>query len=185
MIGFYFAFLAVLLSGLGARDQATVAGMALRQPGRLSLLVMAIATSFATAAFAAWAADTVAPLMVPKARLFLAALALGFAGVESLVIAPGRKPQEPTGSLGAFAIVLLAHQLTDAARFLVFAIAAATASPVTAGIGGAAGGAAVVAAGWLLPDLCSRPVWRKARRWIGVLLLALSLWLALRVFGKL
>lgn len=184
MIGFYFAFLAVVLSGLGARDQATVAGMALRQPGRAALLVTAIGASFATAAFAVWAAETVAPLMAPKARLFLAALALGFAGVESLALAPGRNPQEPTGSLGAFLIVLLAHQLTDAARFLVFAIAIATGAPLTAGIGGAVGGAVVVAAGWLLPELCGRPVWRKARRCIGVVLLVIALWLALRVFGK-
>lgn len=185
MIGFYFAFLAVVLSGLGARDQATVAGMALRQPGRPALLAAATVASFATAAFAAWAAQTVAPLMAPKARLFLAALALGFAGAESLVLAPGRKPQEPTGSLGAFLIVLLAHQLTDAARFLIFAIAIATTAPLTAGIGGAVGGATVVAAGWLFPELCSRPVWRKARRWIGAFLLMLAVWLALRVFGKL
>lgn len=185
MIAFYFAFLAVVLSGLGARDQATVAGLALRQPGRPALLVTAIVVSFATAAFAAWAAAAVVPLMAPKARLFLAALALAFAGAESLVLAPGRKPKEPTASLGALLFVLLAHQLTDAARFLVFAIAVATASPLTAGIGGAVGGAAVVAAGWSAPELCGRPVWHKARRVIGVILLTLSLWLGLRVFGKL
>ena len=48
----------------------------------------------------------------------------------------------PTRSLGAVALVLLARQIGDGARFAVFALAAWTVWPVTAGLGGAIGGAA-------------------------------------------
>ena len=93
-------------------------------------------------------------------------------------------PDEPTHSLGATAIVLLAHQLTDAARFLVFAIAVATAAPIPAGLGGAVGGSATVAAGWLFAAELGRFRLGLVRRIIGAILLALAAWLALRALGR-
>jgi len=41
MTGFYFTFLAVLLTGLGARDQHVVAGLSLRQRNRPGVLIIA------------------------------------------------------------------------------------------------------------------------------------------------
>lgn len=183
MSGFYLTLLAVLFAGVGARDQMAIAGLALGQGRRPGALVVGIAVSIATAAFAAWAASVVAPALVPKARLVLAAMALVLAGAEALLIAPGRRPEEPTASLGALAIVLLAHQATDAARFLVFAIAVATNAPVAAGMAGAVGGAALLAAAWLAPATASDPRLRLARRIIGVGLLLLGTFVALRAFG--
>ena len=181
MAGFYFTLLAVLLSGLGARDQVTVAGLALKQGFRWPVLVVGVLVSVATAALAAWAATLIAPLMPSPARLFLSAIALAFAGAESLVLAPRSRPQEPTHSLGALTIVLIAHQLTDAPRFLVFAVAIAAAAPVNAGIGGAIGGIALIAAGCAVPELVTHPRARLARRLVGVALLLLAAWIALRV----
>jgi hypothetical protein len=175
MSAFYFAFLSVLLAGLGARDQATVANMALRQGARPGVLLVGLASSVATAAFAAWAASFIAPLLAPRAGLVLAALALAGAGAEALWPFAARRPEEPTASLGALAIVLLAHQLTDAARFLVFALAVALAAPLAAGIGGAAGGAAALAAGWMLPEAFADPRLRQARRAVGALLVLAAL----------
>jgi putative Ca2+/H+ antiporter (TMEM165/GDT1 family) len=175
MSAFYFAFLAVLLAGLGSRDQLTVAAMTLRQGQRPALLIVGVIASVATAAAAAWAAGEVAPLLAPRARLVMAALALGLAGGEALVSFAPRRPREPTASLGALALLLLAHQLTDAARFLVFAIAVAQAAPLPAGIGGAAGGAAMLAAGWMAPAAFVHPRLLLARRTVGALLLLVAL----------
>lgn len=184
MTGFIFALLATLLAGIGARDQMTVAALALRQGQRPGLLGIAVLTSIATAAFAAYAGLKVAPLLSANARMIFAAIALALAGDESLLLRPKHLPEEPTQSLGATAIVLTAHQLTDAARFLVFAIAVATAAPIPAGLGGAVGGAATVTAGWLLAAELGRLPLVAARRMIGVVLLALAVWLALRALGR-
>ena len=131
-----------------------------------------------------------APLPLPQPLLLSsypprqAGLALAMAGVESLLLMPGRRPQEPTLSLGALGIVLLAHQATDAARFLVFAIAVATAAPLPVGIGGAAAGMGIVFAGWLAPELVLDPRLRTLRRGLGALLLALGAFLCLRAMGR-
>ncbi len=98
------------------------------------------------------------------------------AEVESLLLAPGKPPKEPTRSLGALAIVLLAHQLTDAARFLVFAIAVAFAAPLPAAVGGTI----VLTAAWLAPELASDPRLRIARRAVGAAMLAVALGAAWR-----
>ena len=47
-------------------------------------------------------------------------------------------------------MVLLAGQLTDAARFFVLALAVATGTPAFAAVGGALGSGAVLTAAWAL-----------------------------------
>lgn len=180
MSAFYFAFLAVILAGLGARDQATVAMLSQRQGARPGVLLTGIAVSIATAAFAAWAGSFVVPLLGGKARLVMVAIALALAAAESLWPFATRRMEEPTASLGALAVVVLAHQLTDAARFLVFALAVATDAPLAAGIGGAAGGAVSLAAAWMLPEMFGAPSIRLARRVVGGVLLLLALVVAFR-----
>jgi hypothetical protein len=184
MTGFYFTLLAVLLVGFGARDQATVAALTQRQGARPGVLLVAIAVSVASAALAAWGATLVAPMLPAKARLILAAMALGLAGAEALVLAPRCKPEEPTLSLGALAIVLFAQQLTDGVRFLVFAIAAATSAPIAAGMAGAVGGGVLLAAGWVAPGFLGHPRMRVIRRAIGGVILLIAVFLALRTFGR-
>lgn len=184
MTGFYLTLLAVLLAGFGARDQATVAGLALRQGSRPGMLLTGVGVSVAAAALAAWAASAVAPLLLPKARMILAAMALGVAGVEALASFARRKPEEPTASLGALAIVLFAHQLTDAARFLVFAVAVATNAPMAAGMAGALGGGILLAAAWMAPSAFVHPRVRIVRRLIGAAMLVLAGFVALRALGR-
>lgn len=168
MIPFYLTFVAVLLSGLTARDQVTIASVTRAQGRRRSVLAAGILISIATAAFAGWAASRFIPLMQPNARVFLCAMAVAFAGAESLLIAPRASGREPTHSLGAFALVTAFHQLTDAARFIVFGIAVATNSALTAGAGGALGGIALVGAAWTLPAIALDARARLARRLLGV-----------------
>ncbi len=184
MSGFLFTLIATFLASIGARDQVTVCGLAGRHGQRPGLLIIAIAASLISAALAAWAARAIAPMLIINARLLLAAIALALAGGESLVLAPRQAPQEPTQSLGATAIVLLAHQLTDAARFLIFAIAIATSAPLSAGIGGAAGGLAAVTFGWTMPEVVAHPRLRLMRRIVGGVLLALAVFLGMQVFDR-
>lgn len=185
MSGFLFAFLATLIAGIGARDQLTVAALAGRLGQRPALLVVAALCAALTAATAAWGARIVLPLLAGNVAggQMLTAIALGLAGAEMLLLRRPHVPAEPTRSLGAIGIVLVAQQLTDAARFVIFALAVATAAPVSAALGGAVGGIAVVAAGWLAAsDLPSATVAR-ARRIGGALLLVAAVLLALAARG--
>lgn len=183
MTGFYLTLLAVLLAGFGGRDQVTVAGLAQRQGPRPGVLVAGIVVSVATAAFAAWAAAAIAPALVPRARMIMAALALVLAGGEALLGLQRRRPAEPTASLGALAIVLAVQQGTDAARFLVFAIAIATHAPLPAGIAGAVGGAVLLAAAWSAPAVIGHARLRAVRRAIGGGLLLIGVFVGLRALG--
>lgn len=184
MSALLFALVASLLAGIGARDQLTVAGIAARAGQRPGLLVIALATSTATAAAAAYGGALLAPLMAGNARLMFAALALGLAGGEMLVFTARRMPDEPTQSLGATAIVLTAHQLTDAVRFLILAIAVATRAPISAGLGGVLGGASVVLAGWLVAENLPMRQLALIRRSVGAVLLAVAAVLAMKAMGR-
>lgn len=178
MTGLFLAFLAALLAGAGARDQAVLAGMAAAQGARPAALVVAVLTCGLTSAAAAWASLSVAPMLNGDARLFLAGLALVFAGGESLLLGRPRAPKEPTNSLAALAIVLAAHQLTDAARFLIFAISLAAHAPAASALGGTAAGALLLTLTWSAPDLLGRRELAIARRVIGALLLMIGIGLA-------
>ncbi len=182
MTGFLLTLIAVILSGIGARDQIAIAQLSARQGARPALLIAAIAISFASAALAAWLAVAIAPMLSAKARMIMAAMALAMAGAESLILAPGKKPAQPTESLGAASIVLLAHQITDAARFLIFAISVTTAAPISAGIGGAVAGAAVLGAGWHAPEIFTDPRLRMVRRIIGGALLLIGAIIGFKAF---
>lgn len=179
MAGFLFALLATFIAGIGARDQVLVAALAARQGARPLALMVALACVLATATLAVLAADLALPRMGLVQRQYFAALALALAGLEMVFARRTRVPDEPTDSLGAFAIVLFAQQLFDAGRFLIVAIAVATTASLAAGLGGALGGGGVVAAGWLGgTDLLGRNLapWRRA---CGVLLLLVAGWTAL------
>lgn len=185
MTGLLLALLATLVVGLGARDQMLVAQLSDRQGARPSLLLVAIASGLVSSAIAAWGGAQAAGMMPGNARLFLVALALGLAGLELLALSPRPAPAEPTHSLGAFALVILSIQLTDAARFVVFALSALTRAPLTTGMGGAAGAAFVVGLGWMVLG-GQRPGWfSKVRRGVGGAILLLALAMGMRAIGVL
>ena len=171
--------LAVLIAGLGARDQVLVADLAARQGPRPAVLLLAVLAAGASAAAAGWAGAITAPLLIPRARTMLVAMVLGLAALELLFIRPRGTATEPTNSLGAFAVVLLAQQLTDAARLLVFALAAASAVPQLAALGGAVGGTLSVLGGWLAAQHLRGLPLVAVRRGLGLGLALVALWLAL------
>jgi len=178
-----FALLAVLVVGVGARDQLLVAQLAARQGRHPVALLLALVSAGGTSALAAWAALALTAQMNGDARLFFAALACGFAGLELVFARPPKPPAEPTHSLGAFLIVLLAQQLTDAARFLVLAIALATRAPIAAGVGGALASMAVVTAGWLAGNALASRSFVGLRRGLGAAMLIVGTGLALRALA--
>jgi hypothetical protein len=183
MTAAFLAFLAALLAGVGARDQMLVAGLAARGFLRPTLLLVALATAAVAGVAVAKAAEYMAPLLTPDARVMFAGMAAAIAGAECIAVLPRPVPAEPTRSLFAATIVLIAHQLTDGARFLVFAIAVATAVPDAAALGGAAGGVGTVLIGALAGDALPAARLRLVRRIIGVVFLLVGAWLMVQALG--
>lgn len=183
MPAFYLTLIAVLLSGIGARDQVTVAGLSLRQGQRPGVLIVAVVSALLTAVFAAWAARVVLAELPPPARGIFAAFALGMAGLESVILTPRCDVREPTNSLGALFLVLLMHQITDAPRFLVFGMGVGLAGPVPAGLAGILGGTGLVVFAWSRPALMDTATARWTRRAVGGLLVVAALALGLSEIG--
>ncbi len=176
MSGFFFAFLAVLVAGIAARDQALVAHIAAVQGQRVTLLAVALLSAFAATALAGAAALRLLIDIAPPARGIFAGLALVLAGGEMLFWPAARPPAEPTRSLFAALLVLFVQQLTDAARFLVLALGIATAAPVPAALGGAAASAAMLALGWAAPAIATGKRARQLRRAGGIVMFFMGLW---------
>ncbi|GGY91538.1 hypothetical protein [Novosphingobium colocasiae] len=183
MPALYFTFIAVLLAGLGSRDQMTMAALSARRGRDPGLLLVAVLAAVLTAGFAAYAAQVILTELPAPARAIFAGIALGMAGLESLVLVPRRDLEEPTHSLFATFLVLLIHQVTDAARFMIFGVAVGTNAVVPAGIGGVIGGVVLAAVAWGWPHLFARPALRVARRLVGAVLLMVAIGLALSEFG--
>lgn len=175
MAGFFLALLTIALTGLGAGDQLQVASLVARQGQRPALLVVALGLSAATALAVGWAAAGLLDTVPDPARPFVAAIAFALAGGEMLLARRPALPAEPTRSLGAFGIVLLARQLGDGARFALFGLAIAVGTPGTAALGGALGAMLVVLAGWLGgAQLLALPL-AGPRRIAGLVLVAVAL----------
>jgi hypothetical protein len=175
MAAFYLTLIAVLLSGVAARDQVTIAALTRAQGQRFGVLATAIVCAGATSAIAAYAAAQFLTTVPVPARPILEAIALGLAGLESLILSPRRDPREPTHSLFALALVLVAHQVTDAARFTLFGLAIGMGAPLAAGLGGGLAGIVLVASAWSFAGFfTARPI-RVLRRTVGALLLLVAI----------
>lgn len=164
MASFLFAFVAVALVSLGSRDQLLIARLVESLGRGAGLLAAGLLAALLSAATMAWAGDAIAQLLPADAQAMLVGIALLLSAAELAWPNRERPPAEPTRSFVAVAIVLLARQFGDGARFLVFALAAATASPLLAGAGGALGGAVAVTLGWSLGGELERRVPLRAIR---------------------
>jgi putative Ca2+/H+ antiporter (TMEM165/GDT1 family) len=179
---FLFGFALVLLVSLGARDQLLVARMAGRTgPG---LLVAGAVAATLSACLMAWAGQVVAVQLFPEAGKMLVAIALVVAAVELIWPIRQQAPREPTHSIFAAFVVLLARQIGDAGRFLVFAISAWTALPRLAAAGGALAGTAALLLGWTMGGALesSLPL-RLIRRVLAAVLFLAALVIGLGVRG--
>nr|WP_086491172.1 hypothetical protein [Novosphingobium panipatense] len=183
MPAFYLTLIAVLLAGFGARDQITIASLSARQGQRPGVLLAALLSAGLTAAAAAWAAGFMLAQLPPPARAIFAGIALALAGLESLVLVPRPRLAEPTNSLGALLLVLLASQITDAARFLILGMGVGMAAPIASGAAGAVGGAILAGTAWAAPQILDGTAARWTRRIVGGVLVVAALILFLREFS--
>ncbi len=148
MDGFLLSMLLVFALASGGRDQWMVARWADALGRGVPLLCVAVLSACLAAAAMAWVGAGFAALLPRRAGQMLVAFALGMAAIELALPVRVKPPKEPTRSLPAVLIVLLARQIGDGARFGIVALAAWTSAPITAGLGGALGGAAAVMLGW-------------------------------------
>jgi hypothetical protein len=148
MPSFFLALLAAAAATAGGSEAVRVGRLAAALGSGMGLLVACWLACVGACALAAWLGAGIAAELVPAGKAMLVAVALLLAGLELLVLRPGRPPAEPTRSFGAILLVLSAAQLTAAAGFLVFALAAALATPGLAAAGGALGSGAVLTVAW-------------------------------------
>jgi hypothetical protein len=145
---FFLALLAAAAATLGGREAVRVARLSGALGAGAGLMAAGWLACLVACALAAWLGARIAGELAPDARTMLVAIALLLAGLELAIMRPGRAPAEPTRSFGAIALVLAGAQLTAASGFLVFALAAAAATPWLAAAGGALGSGAVLTAAW-------------------------------------
>ncbi len=150
MNAFFFALVGSFALAFGARDQLLVAHLREKLGGSIGPLLAALASSAITAVIAAWAGAQLGTRLAEGASLMFVAIALLVAAFELAWPWRRKLPQEPTHSLVATFLALFVGQITDAARFLVLALAVALASPELSGLGGAIGGCAAVTLGWMM-----------------------------------
>lgn len=162
---FLLSLVLVFAIALGGRDAFVMAGLADRLGRAPLLLMVGMVCAALSAALMAWLGSTFAALLPYRAAQMLVAFALGFAAVELALPFKPAAPAEPTRSLGAIALVLLARQVGDAARFVVFALAALAHLPWVSALGGALAGAGAL---WLAWSLGAKglaryhlPLWRR------------------------
>jgi Ca2+/H+ antiporter, TMEM165/GDT1 family len=162
---FLLTLLLVFVIALGGRDQLVMATLADRLGRSPLLLATGAGCAIMSAGAMAWLGSTFAAILPFRAAQMLVAFALGLAALELALPVRLKQPAEPTRSLGAIGFVLLARQLGDGARFVVFAFAALAHFPQLSALGGAIGGAAALALGWSTPagTLARYPIvwWRR------------------------
>ena len=145
---FMLSLLLTFAIALGGREQLVVGQFSDAVGRSVPLLLIAIGCAAASATVMAWAGWSIASLLPDRAADMLVAIALAIAAFELSWEVRLKDMKEPTRSYVAIGVVLLFRQLGDAARFVIFALAAQAIYPVTTLIGGAMGGAAAVALGW-------------------------------------
>ncbi|MDF0545675.1 TMEM165/GDT1 family protein [Sphingobium sp. H39-3-25] len=176
------ALLGCLACELGDRSQLLNLALATRFRHHGALLAGLAIAAAANAAFSAIAGGLLATLISPDARLLFLGLALLFAGIAMLT--PAKAPDTlsgwRTGPLLTSALGLFILGFGETSQLLVAAIAARTADPVTAGIGGALG---AIAAG--APVILMRGRYfmllplRAIRRMGAMLFILVAAWLAM------
>lgn len=180
MDAFLLSLLLVAALASGGRDQWMIALWSDALGRCLPLLCIAVLSAGLSAAAMAWVGSGFAALLPSRAGQMLVAFALGLAAIELALPVRVKPPQEPTRSLPALLVVILARQFGDGARFGIVALAAWTSAPITAGLGGALGGAAAVALGWSVgAGTLARWPLRTLRRILAAVLLVAALFIGI------
>lgn len=179
---FILALAAVFAVSLGGRDQLLVARLAVRHGKGGGLFAVGALAATASAMLMAVAGLALTLVLPGPAADMLVAIALLVAAVELAWPRAARLPAEPTASLFAALVVLLARQVGDAARFCVFAFAAGGSAWV-AGAGGAIGGAAALGLGIAMGGALAAWPLRAIRRALAAVLAVAAVWIGLATRG--
>ncbi|AKH44030.1 putative Ca2+/H+ antiporter (TMEM165/GDT1 family) [Altererythrobacter atlanticus] len=174
MPAFFTTLIACVLATIGGREVVSTARLSHSLGQGVGLLVAIWASCIASSALAAWVGGVLAPMMAPDAKQVFAAMALLMGAGELALLRPRRKPAEPTRSAGAMLLVLLASQITDAARFLVLALSVANGVPMLAAAGGALGSGIVLTFAWAMGAEWEERLPLAALRWAAATLLLLA-----------
>lgn len=156
MSGFLFAFLLVGVMSIGTHDQRLIARLSTHFPNAFPVLLAGWLGVALSSAIAVQAASLIAPIMPARARILLVALALIWGAAEIIwrMWRGGKqrkatKMKEPTRSFFATLLVVTMDQIADGARFVLFALAIATAAPAPVWLGGVLAGGAMVTLSWM------------------------------------
>ena len=150
MDSFLLCLILTFAIALGGREQLIVAQFSQSLERSAPLLVTGAVCAVLSAGALAYLGASMASILPPRAADMLVAFALAAAAFELAWRVKVKPMKEPTRSYIAIGVVLLARQIGDAARFVIFAFAAEAVYPTTAVIGGAIGGVAAVGLGWSL-----------------------------------
>lgn len=150
MDAFLLALILTFAIALGGREQLIVAQFATALERSTPLLVTGAFCAILSAGIMAYAGASIAAILPRRAAEMLVAFALAASAIELAWRVKVKPMKEPTRSYVAIGAVLFARQIGDAARFVIFALAAWAVYPTTALIGGAIGGVAASALGWSL-----------------------------------
>ena len=119
----FLALIAAALLSLGARDQVLLARLAQARKGRTgALIAVSLVVTALSSGLMAWGGSVVSAMLPTAAKHMLVAFALAAAAVELAWPRKDVAPREPTHSLFALFVVLLARQVGDAARGRVAAM---------------------------------------------------------------
>lgn len=143
--------LASFVAALGGRAQFTVARLGTALGRSRQLLIAALLTAALTAIAMALAGQFLALPLDGEGGQWLLGAALVLAAAELAWPVRIATPAEPTRSLGAITLVLLARQLLDAPRWFAFAGAIAMTDAFPAVAGAAIGAGLALLIGWLVP----------------------------------
>ena len=176
-----FGFVATLLFSLGGKDQMLVARVGERVGA--GVLFAGILAALLSAVALAWAGNAIAAILPPGGRAMLVGIALLLAALELFWPVTRQGPREPTHSLFAAFVVILARQIGDGARFAIFALAAWTSLPWLTALGGAIGAAAALTFGWLAGRELDRLPLSTIRRGLGGITIIAAIAIGLSVRG--
>ena len=183
MSGLLFALIASFLLSTGSRHQILVAHLKQRLGPQNWLLGVGLASAGVTGGLAGWAGGRFADLLSINTAQMFVAIALLLSAAELAWPNRGKLPEEPTRSLFAVGSALFMRQITDAARFVVFAIGAAVAVPALAAIGGALGGMTAICIGYFVSgELLKLPL-RKIRLTLAFVMALLGVVIGIAVRG--
>jgi len=174
------------LATLAGREAVRVARLSQALGGGAGLLVALWIATAASSAFAGWLGAGLGQQLPGAGKTMFVAIALALGAAELVVLRAGRTPREPTRSFGAILVVLLAAQLTDAARFLILALAGASTAWWLVAAGGAIGAGIALTAAWAMEDEWEKRLPLGALRWSAAsLMLLAAVFIALTARGLL